>query len=303
MRPSRTSLLALVAAGALAMGAARAEPVAVLMAESGGPHAEAAAALARQLPPGVTALTASSAEAVVAARPLVAVGVGTQACERLAGAPLDAALVCLLVPRATFEAIAAPARARGRAVTAVVLDQPPARQMTLIRTALPERRQVGVLQGPAPSVPMPALSAAAARHGLRVSGVRVAGPDEVRDGLQRVLAEADVLLAVPDATVFSTANVQNILRTALERQVPLVGFSAAYARAGAVLALYSTPRQMGEQAEQLVRDALAGGTLPAAQAPRQFEVASNPSVARSLGLQLDADQAIAERVRALEGAP
>jgi ABC-type uncharacterized transport system substrate-binding protein len=300
VRPLRACLLfvALCAAGHAPHATAQ---VTLLLSERGPPYSEVAAALARQLssPP----LEAADAESVVRGRPSVAVAIGTQACVSLATSALQAPLLCVLVPRITFEGIAAPARAMGKTLSAIVLDQPAARQMALIRTALPDRRQVGVLLGPQPALQPATLTGAASRHGLRLSSVLVARAEDVGDGLQRLLSESEVLLAVPDSVVFSPGNVQNILRSALERQVPLVGFSPAFARAGALLAVYSTPQQIGEQAGQWLRQLADGAALPPPQSPRSFEVAANRHVARSLGIQLDDEKVIAERVRALEAAP
>ncbi|MGJ4749122.1 hypothetical protein ACQV5M_22350, partial [Leptospira sp. SA-E8] len=95
-----------------------------------------------------------------------------------------------------------------------------------------------------------------------------------------------------------------ILLASFRAKVPMQAFSPAYSRAGALLALYATPEQIGTQVATLARDALveqngkARGFGPP-QHTQLFEVSVNAHVARSLGLQLDAD-ALAERLRRLE---
>lgn len=79
----------------------------------------------------------------------------------------------------------------------------------------------------------------------------------------------------------------------------MMAFSPAYVRAGALLAVYSTPTQIGQQAGALARGVLLGQPLGVPQYPLQFEISVNEHVARSLGLKLDADQ-LAERLRRLE---
>lgn len=78
--------------------------------------------------------------------------------------------------------------------------------------------------------------------------------------------------------------------------VPLVGFSPAYVKAGALLALYSTPAQVGARGGEVLRQALAGKVLPSPQWPREFVVAVNQDVARSLGFALD-EARIGEQLR------
>ncbi|MDF3823286.1 hypothetical protein P3G55_25605, partial [Leptospira sp. 96542] len=86
--------------------------------------------------------------------------------------------------------------------------------------------------------------------------------------------------------------------------VPMQAFSPAYVRAGALLALYATPQQIGAQVALLARDALVeqNGRVRGFGPPQHtqwFEVSVNAHVARSLGLQLDADD-LADRLRRLE---
>jgi len=79
--------------------------------------------------------------------------------------------------------------------------------------------------------------------------------------------------------------------TSIRDKVPLVAFSPAYVRAGALLAIYSTPTQVGTQAARWVLDVLAQRTLPEqAMAPDDFEISVNLEVARVLNLPLDAGQ-------------
>ena len=83
----------------------------------------------------------------------------------------------------------------------------------------------------------------------------------------------------------------------------MVAFSPAYVRAGALLALYVTPAQIGQQAGELARGVLRGKALPSqAIYAQNFSISVNSHVARSLGLDLDADRLSAELARR-EAAP
>jgi ABC-type uncharacterized transport system substrate-binding protein len=107
--------------------------------------------------------------------------------------------------------------------------------------------------------------------------------------LQSVLDDSDVLLAQADPLVFNSQSIQNILRTSIQAKVPLVAFSPAYVRAGALLAVYSTPTQAGAQAAHGVLEVLAMRSLPErAQEPDDFEISVNEQVARVFALTLDA---------------
>jgi putative tryptophan/tyrosine transport system substrate-binding protein len=185
-------------------------------------------------------------------------------------------------------------------MSAVLLDQPLARQVALIRFALPEAREVGVLLGRESAPIENALSRAARDHGLRLNAARIAAPQELYPALQGMLASSDVLLAVPDSGVFNSATAQNVLRTAFHSRVPLVAFSPSYVKAGALAAVYTTPAQIGRQAGRTLSDFLDGRPLPAAQAPREFQVSINSHVARALGVNLEDEAGLAAQLRRME---
>ncbi len=233
--------------------------------------------------------------------PRVWITVGTNALQAVLEADARTPVIATLLPRPAFERVLEQSGRRGsRPVSAVFLDQPVGRQLDLLRAALPDKRRLGVVLGPESQALAGALSAAAAERGLRLAVSRAAGTEEIYPALQRLLAESDVLLAEPDPTIYNSATIQNILLTTYRTQVPLIGFSPAYIRAGALLALYSTPAQLGTQVGEMVRGALAGRSLPAPQWPREFTVSTNPHVARSLDLRLAEPAQIAEHMRLLE---
>lgn len=279
-----------------------ADTVALILSERAGAYAEVAAELRNALRsgPGIIEATPDEAATLARRRPRLCVAVGTQACRAAAAANSSAPLVCVLVPRFAYERIST--AVRGRAKTALLLDQPVSRQMALIKFAVPERRKVAALLGAESGSLAGALASGAAEQGLRFVSRRVDNADELHAALQVVLDDADVLLAVPDSGVYNSRTVQNILRTAFQSNVPLVAFSPAYVKAGALVAVYATPAQIGRQAAAWVDRFLEGHPLPPVQHSRDFEVSVNRNVARALGVTIDDGAALAERLHRMEGA-
>lgn len=278
--------------------AAGAVPVWVALSDTGGAHAEAVQALQAEveqaLPGRVDWRVAHWSKFTgVVPRPQWVVAVGTAAQramqELFSRDSAPPPLLAILVPRLAFERMADPARLRAGSLSAVYLDQPPWRQLELIGLALPTARKVGMLVGGESKGHLPALEKAARERGfeLVVSPVDHAG---LFAALQAVLPDADVLLALPDPGVFNSQTAANILTAAYRRQLPLVGFSPAYVKAGALLALYSTPAQVGARGGELLRQALTGKAWPGPQWPREFTVSVNRDVSRSLGFALDGAQ-------------
>ncbi len=212
-------------------------------------------------------------------------------------------LVSALIPRLGFERLLRDHAGKAAApALAVYLDQPFGRQLDLVRLALPDTKRVGVLWGPESVAQHATFQAAAQPRGLDVVGGSVTTSSTLFAGLKTVLDDADVLLAVADPQVYNSATISNILLATYRARVPVVAFSPAYVKAGALLALYSTPRQIGVQAGALARSVLQGGALPPSQYPLEFSVVVNEHVARSLGLALD-EAALNERMVRLERRP
>ncbi|MDP2133096.1 MAG: ABC transporter substrate binding protein [Sulfuritalea sp.] len=204
-------------------------------------------------------------------------------------------MLSMLVPFLAFERMADPVRVRARSISAVFVDQPPERQMELVRLALPGIRNVGMLFSAEFKTLASALDRAAAERGLQLVALPVE-PGGLFPALQSLLPDVEVVLAQPDPLVFNSQTAGNILMAAYRRKVPLIGFSPAYVKAGAMLALYSTPAQIGRRGGELLNQALSGGLLSHPQGPREFTVSVNPDVARSLGFVLDEAQ-LGERLR------
>ena len=228
--------------------------------------------------------------------------VGVQATRRFVTEP-DGRLPILgvMVPRASFEALTPVARSPRR-ISVIYLDQPPQRQIDLIRALLPAVRNIGLVVGPTNQRDLDAIRTFVANKGLSIVTEKASRDTELYPALQSVLKSSDVLLALPDPYVVNVATAQNLLLTSFRFRVPVIGYSAAYVRAGALAAAYSTPRQIGVEAAQIVRQTWRGAALPAPRYPRNFSIATNRALARSLELNLPDEASVQQRLQSLEAA-
>lgn len=287
-------------------------PVAVVIvsSERTGAYLETTQALLGELERGglahqqVQQLTLAQWAAAGPLTPKLFVTLGAEAAQVLAKAELRSPVLCVLLPRSSFErALQDSGRKASAQFSALYLDQPLSRQLELIRLALPDARRLGVLWGPESQAQAGALKALALARGLELVEATVGREELLFLGLKRVLEDADLLLALPEPQLYNSASIQNILLSSFRARVPLVAFSSAYVRAGALLALHVTPTQTGLQAAALARAVLQGKALPATPVYSQdFSVAVNEHVARLLGLSLDGE-ALRGQLRRSEGAP
>jgi len=232
------------------------------------------------------------------------VGLGVRATQSLLSAGLTAPVLAALIPRRSFEQLLQSSRRKTSGqLCAIYLDQPLRRQLALVRLALPQAQQIGVLLGPDSVAKLPELRMQAQGGALLVRHAEVASEQALFPALREVLDGSDVFLALADPQVFNSASIQNILLSSFKARVPMVAFSPAYVRAGASLALYSSPVQVGRQVALIVMDALQTGHLPEQPVEADdFLVDVNLSVTRALGLTLDGAD-LRQALRRLEHLP
>ncbi|MDD2928625.1 MAG: ABC transporter substrate binding protein [Sideroxydans sp.] len=167
----------------------------------------------------------------------------------------------------------------------IYMDQPTERQFSLLRAALPQTKSIGVLiSNETPE--LVSLRQLSIDSGLNLNIQNVPEPNLLASRLTEVLSGSDVLLVLPDAAVYRSDTIRNILLETYRRHVPMIGLSQNYVRAGALCAVYSTPRQVANQAARIVAQFSKTRKLPDYQYPQEFEVAVNTQVARSLGLTI-----------------
>lgn len=266
------------------------------------PQSETVAALNTELQRdgvGVEVLAPASANHAALAGASLIVTIGGQAAHTTVALETEAPVLHVLLSRITLDALGH--RPGGAPWSAIVLDQPAERQIALIRLALPKHERIATIAGPETRALASALAAAATRSGLDARSAEAADIPALYPALRTVLEQPAVLVITPDGQVFNSQTVHHVLLTAFRLHAPVLGFSAAYVRAGAVLGLYTTPAQAGTEAAAVVRQVLTGQALPPPIHHALFEVGVNPTVARALGLALPPAEALTGALRAQEG--
>lgn len=274
---------------------AQADPLRVTLAigEEGVAYRAFSEALIGRLQSDKYAVKIERPEDVVAGSGLH-IAVGMRAATQLA--TKDIPTLNVFVPRTGYERLQRESATRGAPRSAIYLDQPMERQVALLVAALPDTRHVGVLYT-APPPELASLRALLAERNIRLHAQAVEGRQSLNDALEKVLNESEVLFVLPDAEIYNPGTIRNILLTAYRKQVPLLGISPAYVRAGALCAVFSTPEQVAAQAAAMIGRYAESGRLPAAQYPAEFEVSVNMQVARSLDLRIKDTDTLCNEIR------
>ena len=154
---------------------------------------------------------------------------------------------------------------------------------------LPDAHNVGLLFDPAQNERRAADSAAALqRAGLVPVLAPVAGPTALPGALARLKDRVDVLLGLPDTTVFAAEHSRSLLLFSFRQRIPLVGPSEGWVRAGALYTVEWDYADLGRYCGALALRQLTGAKAPLPPPPRT-RVVVNARSAEQLGVRWDDD--------------
>jgi len=219
------------------------------------------------------------------------IAIGARACQSvLAAIQSHQYLFCTFLPSQAYELILQTTQASLRLsqehLSALFLDQPLERQIHLARLIQPDAKYLGTLLGPNSHHVKPHFDVHSQKHDfIPVSG-RLSESDNPVQGLTPIIEQSDVFLSLPDNALFNKSATRWSLYIALRNKVPLIGFSASYVDAGAVIGLYSTPTQIGRQTGEVLDYFMENKALPPPSFPNYFSISVNRSAARTLQLKL-----------------
>lgn len=270
--------------------------VALILSESGGAYGEFASVLEDALS-GSSWNISSTTQAESGQPPPsdLVVTAGSDALRKALARSDSPPIIATLLPRQSYERILAENRRPGR-ITAIYLDQPPARQAAFLRHLFPDQKRFGMLVSPESRALLPQFRLAFANAGLNLD-VEDADTDRtLLPALNSVLERSAALVAIPDNTIYRRNNIKAILITAFRQQRPVIGYSPAFVTAGALAALHTTPTQIARQTADLI--VTNGTSLPPPSGPHQFAVAINANVAQSLGLKIPDEATIRRAMNA-----
>ncbi len=264
----RAAVVTIVALAAAASGAARAERLVVVSSGDSPAYRQALAGIRKAGAP-VDTLTVRPGGDAAATAALARVGrdAAVVALDANASAVVARAATGLPVVHCMADA---GDDARVPAATADVAAEVPIDvHLQWLHRLLPGARRVGILYDPAHNARRVDDAAAALVHaGYTPVLVPVPGPSALPGALARLANAVDVVLALPDATVFAREHTRALLLFSFRNGVPLTGPTEAWVRAGALYAVEWDYADVGRHCAALALRQLAGGHSPPPAPPR-----------------------------------
>lgn len=278
-------------------GSALAVPtISVLVSEPTGIYQEAATSLLQSLSRDGWKITVSTPVRYSSNGSDLIVAIGTKALQTALAQPARPVL-SLLVPRSTYERLAS----GQRLVSALYLDQSPTRQLQLLGLALPGIKRAGVPLGPSSQGLQAALQHAAKDSGIQINSALINQGSDLYAALNDLAEDSQAFVLLPDPVVAQRSVLQNFFLQTYRLKKPVLAYSAPLVESGALLALYATPAQLGEEAAAWIRQSGSKGAfrLGEARYPKRFTIGVNRTVARSLELVLPSEAALTRQLEAM----
>ena len=154
---------------------------------------------------------------------------------------------------------------------------------------VPAQRRIGVIYHSAEAKERVARAEQLAGGvNLSIQAYQIDGPQELPDALENLADRADVLWGVTDPTIYNPETAKSLLVFSFRHQIPLIGQSTPWVKAGALYALDRDYADIGSQCAELAEKILGGraaSSLPPVP-PRRVRYALNRKTAAQMKLDL-----------------
>ncbi len=174
-------------------------------------------------------------------------------------------------------------------ITGIAMEIPVKEQFRVFKSAVPTLKHIGVVYDPSKTESLIRRAREEAHLlGLELIAVAVSHPRDLPGAIRRLLPQVQGVWMVPDSTVMTTDSIQFILLTTLQENVPLMAFSSALVKSGALLSLSPDYFTIGKQSSRLIDKILTNPNSPRGKIvyPEASYVSINLKTARILGIDI-----------------
>jgi len=224
------------------------------------------------------------------------VSLGSEATLELLNLQVANPVLSLLIPKQSYETLLKDKKGRGQ-WSALLINQPIDRQFLLIKHLFGKGATIGTLLGPYSASEKSILSKTSRQHNMELHIQQIDTTDQLIPALKTLTHNTDVVLALPDPVAFNKNTIRGILLLTYRENIPLIGFSRSYVKAGAIAALFSELDQISDQAYRIIRRHFTGRFDQDIYYPDDFSIAINRKVARTLNINLKTEDTLIRLIK------
>ena len=181
----------------------------------------------------------------------------------------------------------------------ILLNQPLQRYLRFIKLIIHSARSIGILRSERQAISQRTLDALQQKLNIQILQILLDNDANPVNAARDLLQKSDVLLALPNPKIYNRRSLKGILLTSYRQRKPLITYSPAQVKSGALGAIYSTPENIGQQLAEIIQQMLQ----PAASAPaafyyaRYYDIKINQRVAESLELNIASKETLLKQLQ------
>ena len=222
----------------------------------------------------------------------IVIAVGASATEAVMRQKPSVKIIAVLITDSAFSSLAkkyfgSREAALSAGISVVCLDQPVQRSIELAKLILPDAAVAGLMLGPAAHMHAEVFARQINSAGMTPNIARFSAQQNPILVIEPVLSQSDIFIPIPDTRLINIATAKWILQLSYRHRVPVIAYSKAYLKGGALAALYSSPEDVGRQAAELTsQHFLSPDFNGGAYMPTYFSIDFNDSVTAFFNLDI-----------------
>ena len=129
---------------------------------------------------------------------------------------------------------------------AILLEQPLERYLKFIKILLPIK-SVGIIKKSSNRLTEQKLRAIQKKIAITIHQHTYSLPVNSIEILRHLLDESDLLLSLPEPNIYNRQTLKGVLLSSYRRKKPVISYSPAHVKSGALAAIYASPKNIGDQ--------------------------------------------------------
>jgi len=231
------------------------------------------------------------------------IALGSNVTKALLESDIRKPTLSLLIPKSFAEAIEKEYPDTTN-LSMLLIDHPIKRHFRLISEILGKHHKIGLMLGTHTLQSEKLFKQVAAESNQSLITRYIEQPKQLIPALKALSKETDALLALPEPGIYNKRTIRSILLSAYRYKLPIIGFSKAYVKAGAIAAIYSKPEQISTQTTTISNQFFNKNHFDKKiHQPTDFSISLNHKVARSMSMRLPEISAITEKIKKSEIKP
>ena len=168
----------------------------------------------------------------------------------------------------------------------VLLDQPLERYLAFTRFLL-NLKSVGIINS-SPLEPTLQQQKILERLMLDLNQYQFEESRKLLGTVRQLVKQNEALLMLPEQNIYNRNTLKGVLLTAYRARIPVISYSPAHVKSGALASIYSSPADIGRHLADILNTSrkISPDKQGTTQFARYYSVAINSRVAHALGLEL-----------------